>query len=126
MLFPKKWEPQCEKRKTSSQGWPCELDEGYSLLEMNCSSWISGFELVKQIDSQKISDAVKKKKLDLRISLWKMGRVLTKFCELISTNMYYEYLSNHVIQQGVFDKLKMTYCIASSMNDFKNSRSISF
>ena len=51
-----------------------------------------------------------------------MGRVLTKFCELIWTNTYYESLSNHVvIQQGVFNKLKMTYCIASSMNDFKNS-----
>ena len=36
----KKWEPQCEKRKTNSQSWPCALDEGHSLLEINCNLWI--------------------------------------------------------------------------------------
>ena len=37
----------------------------------------------------------------------KNGRVLTKFCELIWSNMYYESLQNHVvIQQGVFNRLK--------------------
>ena len=30
----KKWEPWCEKRKTSSQSWQYELDEGCSLLEI--------------------------------------------------------------------------------------------
>ena len=35
----KKWDPQCEKRKTSSWNWPCELDEGCSLLEINCILW---------------------------------------------------------------------------------------
>ena len=45
--------------------------------------------------------------LDLRIILWKMERVLTKFCELIWSNMYYESLQNHVvIQQRVFNRLK--------------------
>ena len=29
-----------ETRKTSSQSWPCELDKGHSLLEINCSLWI--------------------------------------------------------------------------------------
>ena len=36
----KKWEPQCEKRKASSQSWPCGVDEGHSLLEINWSLWI--------------------------------------------------------------------------------------
>ena len=58
--------------------------------------------------------------LDLWIILWKMRRVLTRFCKLIWTNMYYEPLWNHVvIQQGVFNRLKITYYIASSMNNWK-------
>ena len=36
--------------------------------------------------------------------------------------MYYEFLWNHVvIQQGIFNRLKVTYCIASSMNNSENS-----
>ena len=35
--------------------------------------------------------------------------------------MYYESLWNHVvIQQGIFDRLKMTYYIASLMNNSEN------
>ena len=52
-----------------------------------------------------------------------MGRVLTKFYELIWTNMYYESLWNHVgIQQGVFNRLKIIYYIATSMNNWKSMR----
>ena len=32
----KKWDPQCKKRKSSSQSWSCQLDEGHRLLEINC------------------------------------------------------------------------------------------
>ena len=61
------------------------------------------------------------------VNLWKMGRVLTKFCELIWTNMYYESLWNHiVIQQGVFNRIEIIYYIASSMNNSENSWSIWF
>ena len=36
--------------------------------------------------------------------------------------MYCESLWNHVvIQQGVFNGLKITYCIATSMNNSENS-----
>ena len=36
--------------------------------------------------------------------------------------MYYESLSNHIaIQQGVFNRIKITYYIASSMNNSENS-----
>ena len=50
-----------------------------------------------------------------------------EFCELIWTKMYYESLWNHVvIQQGVFNRLKITYYIASSMNNSENSWSIWF
>ena len=36
--------------------------------------------------------------------------------------MYYESLWNHiVIQQGVFNRLKITYYVASSMSDSENS-----
>ena len=41
--------------------------------------------------------------------------------------MYYEALWNHVaIHQGVFKRLKITYYIASSMNNAENSWSIWF
>ena len=40
VMFQKKWEPWCEKRKTSSGGKSCELHEKCSLLEINCSLWI--------------------------------------------------------------------------------------
>ena len=54
-------------------------------------------------------------------------QVLTKFCKPTCTIMYYESLWNHIaIHQEVFNKLKMTYYIASSMNNSKNSSSISF
>ena len=54
-----------------------------------------------------------------------MWRVLTKYYELIWTNLYYESLWNHVvIQQGIFNRLKITYYIASSMNNSENSGSI--
>ena len=39
--------------------------------------------------------------------------------------MYYEALWNHVaIHQGVFNRLKITYYIASSMNNTGNSLSV--
>ena len=54
--------------------------------------WDSVFELDKQNQFAKNSERSKEKGpknfLDLRIILWKMRRVLTKFCELIWTNMY--------------------------------------
>ena len=64
----------------------------------------------------------KKEFFDLRNILWKMQRVLTKYYELIwTTNMHYEFLWNHiVIQQGVFNRRKVTYYIASSMNNSEN------
>ena len=41
--------------------------------------------------------------------------------------MYYGPLWNHVvIQQGVFNRLKMTYYITISMNNSENSRVIWF
>ena len=41
--------------------------------------------------------------------------------------MYYESLWNHIaIQQGVSNRLKITYYTASSMNNSKNSWSIWF
>ena len=94
----------------------------------------SGFELVKQNRfaknserSEEISPAQAKNVLDMRIILWKMQRVLTKFCEFIWTIMYYESLWNHVvIHQEVFNRLKITYYIASSMNNSENSWSIWF
>ena len=65
--------------------------------------------------------------LDLRIPLWKMGSVLTKFCELIWISKYYGSLWNHfVIQQRVCNRLKITYYIASSINNSENSWSIGF
>ena len=54
-----------------------------------------------------------------------MWRVLTKYYKLIWTNTYYESLWNHVvIQQGIFNRLKITQYIASSMNNSENSASI--
>ena len=59
----------------------------------------AGFELVKQNRltknserSEEIGPTQAKKILDLRIILWKMERVLTNFCELIWTIIYYESL----------------------------------
>ena len=94
----------------------------------------AGFELVKQNQfaknpecSKEIGPTQAKNFLDLRIILWKMKRVLTNFCELIWTIMYYESLWNHVvIYQEVFNRLKTTYYIASSMNNAENSWSIWF
>ena len=54
-----------------------------------------------------------------------MRRDLTKYYELIWTNMYYESMWNHVvIQQGISNRLKTAYYIASSMNNSENSLSI--
>ena len=50
-----------------------------------------------------------------------MRKALTKFCKLVWTNMYNESLWNYVIQQGVFNRFKITYCKASSMNNSGNS-----
>ena len=51
-----------------------------------------------------------------------MQGVLTKYCELIWTIMYYESMWDHaLIQQGIFNRLKITYYIASSMNNSENS-----
>ena len=50
-----------------------------------------------------------------------MWKALTKFCKLVWTNMYNESLWNYVIQQGVFNRFKITYCKASSMNNSGNS-----
>ena len=95
----------------------------------------AGFELLKQDRFAKNSerseeiDPVQAKHflLNLRIILWKMQRVLTKFCELIWTNMYYEFQWNHVvIHQEVFNRLKITYYITSSMNNSENLWSIWF
>ena len=61
---------------------------------------------------------------DLHNILWKMRRILTKYYELIWTNMYYESLRNHIFQQGIFNRLKMTYYIASSMNNSEDSGGI--
>ena len=90
------------------------------------------FELDRQNRFAKNSECSKEKGLkdflDLRIILWKMRKVLTKFRELIWTNMYYESLWNHIVlQQGVFNRLKITSCIASSMKihevfDFSHSQ----
>ena len=59
----------------------------------------AGLELVKQNQfaknpecSKEIGPTQAKIFLDLRIILWKMKRVLTNFCELIWTIMYYESL----------------------------------
>ena len=90
---------------------------------------LSGFKLVTQNWFSKNSECSKEKGLsqpknflDLQIILWKMQRVVTKFCKLTWNNMYYESLCNHVvIQKRVFRRLKITYYIASSMNNFKNS-----
>ena len=83
---------------------------------------IAGFELVKQNQFAKKDPKIF---FDLHNILWKMWRVLTKYYELIWTNMYYESLWNHVvIQQGIFNRLKITYYIASSMNNSENSWSI--
>ena len=35
----KKWDPRWEKRKTSLRSWPCELEKGRSLFEINCILW---------------------------------------------------------------------------------------
>ena len=75
---------------------------------------MSGFELDKQNQFAKNSERNEEKDskmfLDLRNVFWKMRTVLTKYYELIWTNMYYESLWNHVvIQQGVFNRLKITY-----------------
>ena len=53
-----------------------------------------------------------------------MRRILTKYYELIWTNMYYESLRNHIFQQGIFNRLKITSYIASSMNNSENSGGI--
>ena len=95
---------------------------------------MSGFELVKQNwfaknseHSEEIGLAQAKNVLDMQIILWKMQRVLTKFCEFIWTIVYYESLWNHiVIHQEVFNRLKITYYIASSVNNSENSWSIWF
>ena len=55
-----------------------------------------------------------------------MQGVLTKFCKLIWTNMYYESLRNVTIQKGVSNRPKLTYYITSSMNNSENSRSTWF
>ena len=86
----------------------------------------TGFELDKQNWFAKNSEGSEEKDpknfLDLCIFLWKMQRVLTKYCELIWTNMYYESMWNHAnIQQRVFNRFKITYYIASSMNNSENS-----
>ena len=89
-------------------------------LMISCRVWISKTKLIhkKILLQAKIF-------LDLWIILWKMGRVLTTFCELIWTSIYYESLWNHnVIQQGVFNRLKMIYYTANSINDTENSWSI--
>ena len=39
MTFQKKLEPQCKKKKISSQSKPCELHEECSSSEINCSLW---------------------------------------------------------------------------------------
>ena len=95
--------------------------------------WHSGFELVKQNQftknsehSEEIGPMQTKIFLDLRIILWKMERVLTNFWKLIWTIMYYESLWNHVVIHQVFNRLKITYYIASSMNNAENSWSIWF
>ena len=93
---------------------------------------MSGFELVKQNrfgknseGSEKVGPGQAKIFLDLWIILWRVQRVLTKFC--IWTIMYYESLWNHVvIHQEVFNRLKIIYYIASSMNNSENSWSIWF
>ena len=94
----------------------------------------SRFELVKQSwiaknseRSEGIGPAQEKKFLNLSVILWEMQRVLTKFCELIWTILYYESLWNHVVfHQELFNRLKVTYYIASSMNNSENSWSIWF
>ena len=59
----------------------------------------AGFKLVKRNQfaknfgrSKEIGPTQAKKFLDLQIILWKMERVLTNFCKLIWTIMYYESL----------------------------------
>ena len=42
LVCQKKQEPLFEERKTSSQSWPCELNEERSFFEINCSLWHSG------------------------------------------------------------------------------------
>ena len=45
----------------------------------------------------------------------------------LEVKMYYESLWNYVVtQQGIFNRLKITYYIASSMNKSQNSWSIWF
>ena len=84
--------------------------------------YMAGFELDKQNQFAKKDP---KNFFDLRNILWKMQRVLTKYYKLIWTDMYYKSLWNHVvIQQGIFNRLKITYYIASSMNNSENSWSI--
>ena len=97
--------------------------------------WLNtGLKLVKQNQFTKNSERSKeigstqvKNFLNLGIILWKMRRVLIKFCKLICTNIYYESLWYHVAtQQGIFNRLKITYYLASSMNNSENSWSIWF
>ena len=81
----------------------------------------AGFELVGKNRFAKNGLPEAKNFLDLWIILWKMQRVLTKFCELIWSNTYYESL---VIQQGVFNRPKINCYVASSMNNSENLWSI--
>ena len=73
-------------------------------------------------NSERSEEKGSKNILDLRMILRKMQRVLTRFCKLIWTDRYYESLWNHVdIQQGVFNRFKTTYYMASSMNNSEYS-----
>ena len=66
-------------------------------------------------------------------SIWNLSQVYTLLdCNKMITrkepsmylkvNMYYESLWNYVVtQQGIFNRLKITYYIASSMNKSQNS-----
>ena len=81
------------------------------MLSLKCEP---GFKLVKQNRLAKNLTVVEV--FGFANYLIKMGRVLTKFYELIWNNMYYESLWNHVgIQQGIFNRLKIIYYKASSM-----------
>ena len=87
--------------------------------------WYTGFELVKLNRFAKKSECCKEKGPEKICKSF--YEKCEEFCEPIWTKMYYESLWNHVvIQQGVFNRLKITYYIASSMNNSENSWSIWF